>query len=501
MAEGHPGLPVIPSSAPEDRAPSTPPRPASILDRSISLTELLDLKSFRDVCASFVDLYRIGVKVFDEDGTKLVDLRVGDGDWCGYIFSNPEGRGRCTNLVSRVKGFGYPELKLGQTVEQHCFSGLKYVVMPISYAGDQLGRVIYGPFMPEHLTAPGPEVSRFPDFDPARLWSYGKDVRRAPDETIARILEGFRRTIDTIVAIAYKALMTQHLHLESITASYEDVYRSNQQLRAALARQEELDKLKASFLAMISHELRTPLTSIIGYSEMLLEGMAGDLQPEQNEFVGTIKEKGEALLELIGSILDLSKIESGTVQLLLSEVAVGEVMEAAERTIVPQAQKKNLTVTVEHDPELPLIVADREKLGQSVVNLLTNAVKFTPKGGRIRARASAFRAPRRYTGVADRFGPEDESWVRIDVSDTGIGIPEEKLQDVFKAFYQVDNSFTREFGGSGLGLAIVRSFVEAHGGEVWVESEERAGTTFSLLLPLEAQKNRVAFPSSVLVPG
>ncbi len=487
--EGHPALPVLEDLPSEDldlTGDLTGDLPVSSLDRNISLAELLDIHAFREVCASFVDLYKIGIKIFDADGTKLVDIRVGNGDWCGYIFQNSTGRQRCTGLVTRIKQFRYPGLEEGEVIEQMCFSGLKYVVMPINYGGDVLGRVVYGPFLPADTTGPGPEVYTFPDsFDPSRLWAYGDKIRRAPDEMIMKILTNFRGVVDTITFVAMKALMTQQLHLESITGSYNDLSASNQRLRESLERLKELDRLKSNFLAMISHELRTPLTSVIGYSEMLLEGMAGDINAEQKDYIGTIKDKGENLLDLIGSLLDMSKIEAGAMNLNLSDIEILPMLQAAQSYVVPQATKKGIHLEIDVQDGLPGLRADREKLRQSIINLLGNAVKFTPQDGTITLAASVFEGPRKYSGEEGRFGIPDERFLRFDVRDTGIGIPVDKLEKVFSSFYQVDNSVTREYGGTGLGLAIVKRFVEAHRGEVWVESQQKQGTCFSLLLPLE----------------
>ncbi|MFO0724502.1 MAG: ATP-binding protein [Myxococcota bacterium] len=495
-ARGRPGsLPIV------DDGPAVAPRPkkaeGSILERRVELAELLDIKSFREVCASFVELYKIGIKIFDGDGTKLVDIRVGNGDWCGYIFQNSEGRSLCTSLVNKVKQHTYAALEAGEVVEQDCFSGLRYLIMPIVHGGDLLGRVVYGPFVPEELNRPGEVVQKFSEtFDPERLWTYSDKIRRANDKTVRKIIQNFRQVVDTIVSIAFRALMTQHLHLESITSSYNELAESNRALRQSLEKQRELDRMKSNFLAMMSHELRTPLTSIIGYSEMLLEGMAGALQKEQQEFVGTIREKGEALLGLIQSLLEISKIEAGALSLASEAYDVAEVVRSAVRMVVPQAQKKGLELKLSLAEALPELRGDTSKINQCVSNLLVNAIKFTPKGGTITVSAGPCEAERKYSGDGGRFGALKEQFVRIDVRDTGIGIPAEKVNQVFKAFYQVDNSFTREYGGTGLGLAIVKSFVDAHGGEVWVESEEGKGTVFSLLLPVKSDRtSRFAIPS------
>ena len=467
-----------------DSAPTTGP---SVIDRQFQLAELLDINAFRDVCASFVDLYKIGIKIFDADGTKLVDIRVGNGDWCGYIFQNRTGRQKCTALVARIKQFNYPGLEGGEVVEQACFSGLKYVVMPIMYGGDMLGRVIYGPFLPSELRAPNEDVYQFPDdFDPNQLWKYGEKIRRAPDEMIIKILNNFRGVIDTITFIAMKALMTQQLHLESITSSYNEIQEKNRELRTSFEKLRELDRLKSNFLAMISHELRTPLTSVIGYSEMLLEGMAGDVNGEQQGYISTIKDKGEALLELIGSLLDMSKIEAGAMRLSVASIDVPSLLEAACSYVVPQATRKRLQLKLQSANPLPTVTGDPDKLRQCVVNLLGNAVKFTPEGGVVELRADVFFGARRYSPEAGRFGPPEERFLRIVVQDNGIGIPPDRVDKIFNSFYQVDNTITREYGGTGLGLAIVKRFMEAHHGEVWVDSGRGQGTVFSLLLPLDS---------------
>jgi two-component system, NarL family, sensor histidine kinase BarA len=490
---GNRSLPVLHE---EDVAPERPPKQGSILDRKIELGDLVDLKTFRELCASFVDLYKIGIKIFDSEGTKLVDIRVGNGDWCGYIFSNPDGRVRCTNLVGKIKSHRYESLEGGQIVTQDCFSGLRYVIMPIMHGGDLLGRVVYGPFIPEELARPGDTMYQMESFDPERLWGYGDKIRRASDKTISKIVANFRQVLDTVLAIAFRALMTQHLHLESITTSYNELAETNRALRQSVEKLKELDRMKASFLAMLSHELRTPLTSIIGYSEMLLEGMAGEIKGDQKEFIGTIREKGESLMSLLTSLLEISKIEAGALSLMISQFELHEIVSSAHRMVVPQAQKKGIAVEIDVPQTLPRMTADRDKVNQMVVNLLTNAVKFTPKGGRIIIRASEFTGERRYSGDGGRFGSIPEQFIRIDISDSGIGIPADKLQLVFKAFYQVDNSFTREYGGTGLGLAIVKSFVDAHGGEVWVESVEGRGTKFSLLIPPKPTRSgEIAIPA------
>jgi signal transduction histidine kinase len=208
---------------------------------------------------------------------------------------------------------------------------------------------------------------------------------------------------------------------------------------------------------------------------MMLEGIGGPLTREQKEYLAIIMEKGENLLHLITSILDLTKIEAGRVRLVLSEVEIGQFVADAAATLLPQARKKRIQISADVERDLPAMICDREKVRQGLLNLLSNAFKFTPEGGAIR--------------VVARRAPGDR--IAIAVEDTGIGIADEHLSRIFDVFYQVDGSETREYGGAGLGLSIVKSFAEAHGGEVQVRSTPGQGSTFTLLLPRETSPARL----------
>lgn len=468
---------------------------ATVLERRPSLKDLVDLPAFVEVCRSYLDLYGMGIKVFDADGTRLVDLKIGNGDFCGYVFSKGEGRARCTATVRKVKDTPFDLGSIGGAPEdaivaQPCFTGLRYLVMPILHEGDLLGKVILGPFRPSDLKGlPEALVEISEDFDAERALADLQKIRLAPENTVRRVLGHFRLVVDVILHSGYKAMLTSAMHIEAVTDSHRELVQKNRMLEESLEKLKELDRLKSNFLATVSHELRTPLTSVIGYSEMLLEGLAGDLSEEQRDYVRTIMEKGENLLQIITSILDISKIESGKVTLSPVEADLAEVARSSVTTIHPQAQKRGLNVELDVAAELPRVPADRDKIRQCLVNLLANALKFTPKGGTVTLSVERYTGPRRNRTDEDRgfalFEPRENHFVKLSVRDSGIGIPADKLERVFDTFYQVDNSSTREYGGTGLGLSIVKSYVEAHGGEVWVDSEEGKGSVFSILLPLE----------------
>ncbi len=443
--------------------------PASFLQQRIPLVDLLDLKSFEEVCRSFAELYRVGLKVFDDAGNKLVDVKVGNADFCGYIWSKPAGREQCMATVGRVKVEEVGDDPRPRSLE--CFSGCRYAVQPVLYEGDVMGRVVFGPFVPEELQAIPAELKRIaPDVDARVVEGYLQKIRRVPVPTAEKILKHFMDLLDVMIFTGHKSLIAARLHIEAVTESYRELAEKNRMVEESFAKLKELDRLKSNFLATMSHELRTPLTSVIGYSEMMLEGLGGPLTAEQREYLGIIMEKGENLLQLITSILDISKIEAGRVRLLLTDVDPGQLMRDAVATVLPLARKKGIKVGCEPSA-LPKLQGDRDKLRQCLVNLCSNAVKFTQPGGSITVFGEVVEGDR----------------LAIHVADTGIGIGEEHLPRIFDVFYQVDGSSTREYGGAGLGLAIVKNFVEAHSGEVKVRSKLGTGSTFSVVLPLHVK--------------
>jgi signal transduction histidine kinase len=294
-------------------------------------------------------------------------------------------------------------------------------------------------------------------------------------------------TMDLLLHARQRAYFASSMHMASIEESYSEVVRKNTALEEALARLKELDHLKSSFLATVSHELRTPLTSIIGYSEMLSEGMCGPLTKEQLEFVQTIRQKGDQLLQLILSLLDLSKLESGTMRMYPIAVPIEAVLNDAVTTIGPSAAKRGVRLAVKPGAPVPYIKADPDRLRQIFVNLADNAVKFTPKGGEVSLSAAVVEARGPEAGAVLLAPLRRELEVRV--SDTGVGIPHHERQRIFDAFYQVDQSSTREQGGAGLGLAIVKRLVEAHQGRIRVEDHEPQGTTFVVTLPLSSSSS------------
>jgi signal transduction histidine kinase len=295
------------------------------------------------------------------------------------------------------------------------------------------------------------------------------------------------RTLDLILFSGHRALLTSNMHLASVRESFRELSDKTDKLQIAYDRLKELDRLKSNFLATVSHELRTPLTSIIGYSEMLVEGLAGELSGEQREFVQTIRDKGEQLLQLIKGLLDLSKLESGTMSLKKAQTDVRAILRDVAQTLTPGARKKGVELAVEVENGLPMLWADGERLRQVFLNLTENAIKFTPSGGTITLSGKLTSMdPARHedAGGAVLFGARRTA-VEFRVADSGIGIPVGERERVFDAFYQVDSSSTREAGGTGLGLSIVRRLVDGHDGTIRIEDNEPKGTVFVVTVPVK----------------
>ncbi len=273
--------------------------------------------------------------------------------------------------------------------------------------------------------------------------------------------------------------MVRHLRslLEEERATRHHLERSKKALEEAHEKLKEVDRLKSEFLNTVSHELRTPLTSIKAFAEILLANPTED-PATQLEFLEIINKEADRLTRLINNLLDLSRIEAGKMQWDFQEVDLDEILASAAATLRVATEKKGLAFEVSHQPGM-LVRGDRDKLVQVVTNLLGNAIKFTPEGGRVRL--SAWKSRDRH---------------EITVEDTGLGIPEKFLGTIFEKFGRVDSSETREIKGTGLGLSIAHSIVLAHGGELTVDSREGKGSTFRVSLPAlpPSERPRAASP-------
>jgi PAS domain S-box-containing protein len=246
------------------------------------------------------------------------------------------------------------------------------------------------------------------------------------------------------------------------------------ELALARDRAEGADRTKSAFLATMSHELRTPLNSIIGFTGLLLRGLAGPLNAEQTKQLRMVKDSGQHLLALINDVLDISKIEAGQIEIANAPFDLPESIQKVVQTVTPLANKKQLPLIAQIAPDVSRITSDRRRVEQILLNLLSNAIKFTEQG--------------EVTLTAEIVPGMPRSALRISVADTGLGIKRENLDKLFQPFRQLDTGLTRQHEGTGLGLAICKRLVERLGGTITVESEWGKGSTFQCTLPIDPER-------------
>ncbi len=452
------------------------------LGESVQLEDLVDRAALAEMTKSFFDLFRIPLKIFSESGVLLADASEPQALYT-YLGTLRQARGAMQDVVGTVKAINPGR---DGEVTHPDLTGAAYRIVAISYDGRRIGRLILGPFLPHNVTEVPRSLNELdPEIDKTKARALLFQLPRAREETVAQIARHLKRTLDLILFSGHKSLLTTNMHLTAVREGYRELQEKNQKLQQAYDRLKELDRLKSNFLATVSHELRTPLTSIIGYSEMLFEGIAGDMSEEQREFVRTIHEKGEQLLELIKGLLDLSKLESGTMNMRKRNVDVAPLVEDVAATLQPAARKKGVELNVDIDGPLTGLWGDPDRLRQVLLNLSENALKFTPQGGQVTllARNTSMEAAADQEAAGFVLLGTRRPAVELRVADTGIGIPNSERVRVFDAFYQVDSSSTREQGGTGLGLSIVKRLVEAHDGTVRIEDNTPKGTVFVVTIP------------------
>jgi two-component system sensor histidine kinase BarA len=454
------------------------------LGHGVSLEDLIDRDALGEMVKSFYDLFSVPLRIFSEDG-KLLGDAADQIPLYAFLNSVKAGRAALSEVAGKVKN-----LALGEDgmAAYPCPTGESYRVAAIQYDGKRIGRMILGPFLPPEVSEPPQALFLLdPTLDAARLRELFLALPRAEDNAVVKLVRHLQRTLDLLLFSGHRALLTSNMHLASVRESFRELEDKNDKLQTAFDRLKELDRLKSNFLATVSHELRTPLTSIIGYSEMLVEGLAGEMTAEQREFVQTIRDKGEQLLQLIKGLLDLSKLESGTMSLRKSQTDILTALRDVAQTMNPTARKKEVDIVVDVENGLPLIWADAERLRQVFLNLTENAIKFTPPGGKVTlsARITAIDAARPDDAGGVVILSARRTAVEFRVADTGIGIPEVERGRVFDAFYQVDSSSTREAGGTGLGLSIVRRLIDGHDGTVRIQDNTPKGTVFVVTIPVK----------------
>jgi len=254
---------------------------------------------------------------------------------------------------------------------------------------------------------------------------------------------------------------------EELQSQSEELMAQQQELIEKTIEVEKANQLKSDFLANMSHELRTPLNVIIGFSQLMIDEVPGKVNEEQRHCLNDVLSSSQYLLSVINEVLDLSKIESGKIELRLTNISLTEVIESLRNTIMPILVQKKQSLDIEIEEGLPQVYADKAKLRQVLLNLLTNAIKFTLDEGKLEIEAV-----------------RDSDWCQVSVIDNGIGIKKEDQERIFEPFTQINVLEGEEREGTGLGLALTKQLVEMCGGKIWVDTEYRKGSRFTFTIPL-----------------
>ena len=306
-------------------------------------------------------------------------------------------------------------------------------------------------------------------------WSFILPVRQA-EGFLGQVAKGdFSASIDVANRDEFGALARQMNEMSrELHQLYDDQRRASHQLQVLNAELEQASRAKSNFLASMSHELRTPMNAILGFTEMIRDGLYGEVPSEIEDPVSDIHTCGKQLLGLINNVLDLSKIEAGHMELALGEYLVEDIVNTVKLSLRSLAVTKGLDFVTTVPPDLPLCLGDGKRITQCLMNLAGNALKFTREGH-----------------VEIRVELQGETLL-FAVSDTGIGIPADQVENIFEEFRQADATVSRDFGGTGLGLSITRKLVELHGGRIWVESEAGKGSTFFFSIPVRVAREATA---------
>ena len=238
-------------------------------------------------------------------------------------------------------------------------------------------------------------------------------------------------------------------------------------------------KLETKFISTISHKLRTPLNAIMGFSEFLLDQVYGPLNEKQVHYLKNIHSSGKSLLTLLDDLIDLLNLKWGNVDLQYTDFSLPHAIEQVQMSLKKFADGKDITLEMKNDQQLSTIKADEDKFTKILQHLLSNAIKFTPPGGKVEIITKYLPA-----SSADESLPFSQPCLEVSVADNGIGITPEEQEKVFSEFYQIDSTLSQDFEGTGLGLSIVRELVNLHQGKIWVKSEEGKGSVFTFIFPI-----------------
>lgn len=443
-------------------------------ESSVSLGEVVhrDQELYEEVCQSFVDLYRVSVKLLDSRGNRLMDI-PSRADLCQYIYEFAPCRRACIQIVGAIRT---REPSFQSIESAACFSGAEYRIVPIHHATDVVGKVVFGPFLPKNLNGCPPAfLSMDPNLNRDDAWERTARFRRMSPVLAEKVAKNLATVIEVMSFVGFKGQMTTDMHVESITEAYAELESKNNALQASVEQLRHLNHQRSTFLARIGDQLKMPLTNLTGYAEMLIEGIGGDVTEDQEEFLNTIIDQAELITGLTRTMDELSRIERQEIELVPEQVSVAELLDAALVFGRKLGTPGDVEVELFPPDDYPKLWVDEQKIRSAVFRVVENAVKFTPAGGRV-VLAAIDAEDRVKQAVPPGF-------LGISVSDNGIGLDAAGQARIFEPFFSVHDADVG-YSGTGVGLSIAKAYVEAHGGNIQIDSTPGTGSTFTIVLPL-----------------
>jgi two-component system sensor histidine kinase BarA len=448
------------------------------LGSPVGLVQLLDAQGVEDILGSFFALFRIPVRILDEDGTTVARSRK-TSPYNDYLGLLPGARKRLGDVHHHLRSHDP-----GESGEFHysAFSGASYHVAMIGHEGRRVGRFILGPFITPHVReAPVALTELDAQLDLGRARELLLALPRVREDTVKAIARHLAMTLDVLVYSGYRALLSEYMHLSTVQENQRQLSARDEGLIAAEQRLAQSGRRQADFLSAALGQLRAPLESIMGHSEALASG-AGDDNPR--ELVLAIKKRAAEVLGLSNRLLDFARADAGGLVLRRDPIDVEALVERVAVRLSSLVSERARSVTVACDPGLPQLWGDAACLEQVLMLLGENALRFAADGDvGIAVRRAAFADPGDSDGLVLLGGLPER--IELCVSDSGSGIPDAEKERVFEAFHRAPGGVDAPVRGSGggLGLAIVRRLIAAHGGSVRVEDNRPRGTCLVVTLP------------------
>jgi signal transduction histidine kinase len=454
--------------------------PNDLLAASASLGQLLDSRGLEEVLASFYALFRIPVRILDEQGTTLGRSHK-PSPLNEYLGELPDARQRLGELHQLLRS---QEPDDSGEFSHTAFTGATYHVGMIGHDGARVGRFVLGPFItPKVQVAPASLVAADARIDAARARELLLALPRVREDTVKAIARHLAVTLDVLIYAGYRALLSEHMHLSTVQENQRQLSARDEGLLAAERRLLESGRLQAHFLSTALGEIRGPLESIMGQSDALASG--GRLESAQGNAVLGIRQRAAQLLDLSNRLLDFSRAESGSLSLRREAIDLPALLVRVAGRLSALAPERSRDLAVSHGPDVPRLWGDGACIEQVLMLLGENALRFAAHGEiGIYAGRHASASADDTDGLVLLGGPPDN--VELIVSDRGVGVPDAEKERIFEPFYVAAGTASGETLATGnrLSLAIAKRLIAAHGGSIRVEDNAPRGTRVVVILPV-----------------